>query len=338
MNTTATNVHCDSSKGGEPARRAAWIVAVLGVLVGIAGWATGLLHRRRQRTASASPDMQSRTRDSTPDSEAFHCVPQGITPTSDATSGRRAAANQVDIKAAITRHPGLTLAVAVYVVATLTAPVVILDTLADRPSHAAPQPSRTSPRGAGEFQAQEFGSPAQLIPAAVDSGAACGQDCGGQRFTMVFGEPWQVTGLGFRPLQLISGRRVTKVRWELNDPGRNILPQSTDDGQGDVLSLVSLGRDAFGRYGYRTLSVTAVVLDSVPAPEARLAEFPSERPPLVAYGNRAEDAAAASNDVTVHRVFGQDSTRLTFRFRQPIVVTSIVFAPGERQLGEGRPK
>ncbi|WP_162625531.1 hypothetical protein [Mycolicibacterium llatzerense] len=189
---------------------------------------------------------------------------------------------------------------------------------------------------AGLHQALTYASnlpPAQLIPAAQGE-EPCRDTCAGQRFDLVFGRPWLVTQVGFRPLELIPGRRVTKLRWELNDPDRTVFLQGADDPAGGY-ALWSL---ALGERSYRTTSITATVLDTVPAPDARPSASPAGRSPLVAYGNRTSDPADTQSSGFARPAeanlndYGsvaqqQGSSALTVRFPRPITLTSIVIGP-----------
>lgn len=269
------------ASAGRSGRESRWwaalvaAVAALGVVTGIAGCVAAWQRRRPMTGASASGNQLICTA-----KDALQAAPQGLSP-SGANADENHAAHVLDLNAAIARRPVRAVSVTAIIAVVVTGAVVVLATA-------------ESPRDSIVDMFRVAGSPTDQLPAqsipAAESGEAC-RNCGnraGQQFTLDFGEPWVVTQVGFRPLELVSGRRVTKLRWELYDPERTVFSQYEDAADGHDISLARLGGD-----GYRTWRITAVVEETVPAPDAELATS-SSRSPLVAYGNRAEDSTAGT--------------------------------------------
>lgn len=259
-------------------------MTVLAAAAGITGYAVACLRQQRRHMPHTLAGGDERI-----------SAPPGLPPspvTSPADTGTHHGTDPSPpvaghLERAIARRPRLAIAATALIVAVVTATVGTLfltppeprNPIADTPHRVAPLPETPAPT-----------DPllAQLIPAA-ESGEACRDDCGdrtGQRFTLEFFAPWVVTEVGFRSLDLVPGRRVTKLRWELNDPELTVFPQYEDSTDGHHLSLAHL------RDGYRTRRITAVVEATVADSRAVLATS-SARPPLVAYGHPADSAADA---------------------------------------------
>lgn len=324
MSISMPNAKSGASSVREQARRTVQAAAPLavGAIVGIAGWewAAGRRADRRQLPhTDAAPAGTPATGQQTELVPGVHGEPHGLTPTAGGTTiDKNASAHRVKIAAAIARRPRPTLAVAALVVVAGISPIVMFADRADRPAPVMPSPTTSA--------APAF-PPAQMIPAAMGADM-CRDDCVGQRFTMEFGKPWLVSQVGFRPLELVPGRRVTRVRWELLDPERKTdggaysFTQNEDSGAGHNIALSHLGDGS----GYRTLEIVAVVETTVPAPGAGPSAHPAARPPLVAVGNRTEDSTDAQ-DVPAHWVTQHENGALTLRFRKPITLTQVVITP-----------
>lgn len=272
--------------------RAGVLAAGLSVAAGITGYTAARLRHRPHRHTDTSPagmpdnshglDIEvaggrrgDRRRD----------VPQRRTP-SDAESATE------DLKRAVGRRPGLAIALTSAVVAVVTAVIVIFavtpapdDTMVADLSRGAPLPVLPAPTIQPPISVSDsvFAPAARRIPAA-ESGEACRDDCPGKaglRFTLDFGEPWFVTHVEYRPLELVPGRRVTKLRWELHDAERTVFPHYEDSADGDGIFRAHLRSD-----GHRTRRITAIVEETeatVPEPDAAKATFMG-RSPLAAYG------------------------------------------------------
>lgn len=202
-------------------------------------------------------------------------------PLNESADADGAATGSFDLKHAVAQRPGVSIAITAVVVAVLTAAAVVLTIGSVQPTNAS-QPSRLAPT---LIEPKSDAQPhLQLIPAA-SSAEAC-RDCPdktGQRFTLEFSGPWMVSQVGFRPLELVPGRRVTKLRWELNSAGRDTSSFSqTEDSPGDGHDLTWTHL----RGGVRTWEVSAIVEEAIPADNARLAAS-SASAPLVAYGSPA---------------------------------------------------
>ncbi|MUL61214.1 hypothetical protein B5P44_01270 [Mycobacterium sp. CBMA 213] len=226
-------------------------------------------------------------------------------------------------------------AVAALVVVLGVSSIVMFETLSNRQSHMTEAGPAGTPAALHRALAYAANTPpAQLIPAAQGEEPRRDWQLDGQRFEMVFGKPWLVTQVGFRPLELVPGRRVTKLRWELNDPDRTVFLQDADAAAGgNVIWTLYLGEGS-----YRTTGITATVLDTVPAPDASPSASPADRSPLVAYGNRNGEPtdtpnsgfghpAAVNRDDYPWVAQHESSGALTVLFRRPISLTSIVFTP-----------
>ncbi|MCA2338412.1 hypothetical protein JF776_23475 [Mycobacterium avium] len=268
-------------------------MAALGVAAGITGYAAAWLRQRQHTgtTRAGVPDNHHSVDIANEDSS--HAGPQGRTRSAAGTGTHRedAATHVVDLKRVVVRRPGLAIAVTAVIVAVATAAVVILII--------APRPPRDSladlpPRVVAPAPAQPPATPVDpliehdtLIPmsGSGESGRACTADrvlCTGAVFTMNLGGdgPWVVTRVGYRPLEVLPGRRVTRLRWELQDtdqfPGRARVFTQTDDAPGDgTITYAHLPGEST-----RTMRITAVVEASIPAPDA----VRTHLPPFNAYG------------------------------------------------------
>lgn len=108
-----------------------------------------------------------------------------------------------------------------------------------------------------------------------ESSGRCTADgvCSGQMFAMDLGGdgPWVVTSVGYRPLEVLPGRRVTRLRWQLVDtdhlrPGRDTVEFTQTSNAPDPDMLVSYARVRVD--GHRAMRIRAVVEASIPAPGA----------------------------------------------------------------------
>lgn len=108
-----------------------------------------------------------------------------------------------------------------------------------------------------------------------ESSGHCTADgvCSGQMFAMDLGGdgPWVVTSVGYRPLEVLPGRRVTRLRWQLVDtdhlrPGRDTVEFTQTSNASDPDMLVSYARVRVD--GHRATRIRAVVEASMPAPGA----------------------------------------------------------------------
>lgn len=290
--------------------------AAFGMLTGIAGYAAARLSRRYHHADTTTP----------PAGNPIPATPQLSSADLETGTHPHATAHVLNLNAAIARRPGLAIAITAIVMAAVTAAAVVLltgpgprGTLADLPPRVVESlPAKPSP---------PEDSPAQLIPAAESGEVMCPGCHTGQRFTLEFYSPWLVTQVGFRPLELVPGQRVTKVRWELHDPGRRteggalIFTQTEDAGDGHYIALSPLD----GRAGFRTWRITAIVEATVADPEARQADS-SARSPLAAYGHLAEDASLDAGDHSRPAAVLQPDA-LTVAFRHPMTLTRILLTP-----------
>lgn len=108
-----------------------------------------------------------------------------------------------------------------------------------------------------------------------ESSGRCTADgvCTGQVFTMDLGGdgPWVVTSVGYRPLEVLPGRRVTRLRWQLRDTDhlrsdRDTVEFTQTFDAPDPDMLVTYAR--VGVDGHRAIQIRAVVEASIPAPGA----------------------------------------------------------------------
>ncbi|WP_255251224.1 hypothetical protein [Mycobacterium avium] len=189
------------------------------------------------------------------------------------------------------------------------------------PTTAAPSAVPTDP----------LAEPSRLIPmssAGEERSGRCTADgvCSGQLLTMELGGdgPWVVTQVGFRPLELVPGRRVTRVRWELHsmDGGVVQFPQTADT-SGHNIAVVHLrptGNE------YRTWWVTAIVEASVPAPDA----VRTGLGPFEAYGYPAPRSGEAE--------FPTRATPAAVRWPvAPFTVSRITILPGSKAAPDTAP-
>lgn len=271
-------------------------VMALGAVAVIAGATVVSLRQQRKHVVFANcvAPIRHQRADTANLNEISCSVPQSHAISAWIEGRHSDSRRRFNLKRVLAPQPVLAMAAAAIVVALASAAVAVFVAAAGNRGPtatvpwAAPVPAMPSPPEQ---------SPAQLIPAA-QGGEACLDDCvsaAGQRFTLDFGKPWLVTQLGFRPLELVPGRRVTRVRWELRDPGHKAeggafrFTQTEDAGDGHSIALLHLD----GAAGYRTWEITAVVEATVAAPDARLSDS-SARSPLVAYGYPAENSAAGT--------------------------------------------
>ncbi len=315
----------------ERGRRVLWAVAAIavGAIAAIARWGRAAMRTQREQvphtdamstTVPARVQTDRRPCESAIAAVALNEAPQGLSSASNPTGSRHGETDPgVGVVAAIARRPRLAAAAGASIVVLGVSSIIMFGTLAG-------QPASTTESGAA-------GTSAQLIPAAQSEGP-CRDVCPGERFDLFFGNRWLVTQVGFRPLELIPGRRVTKLRWELNDPDRTVFLQDADaSAEGYGTWSLSLGQR-----GYRTTGVTAIVLDTVPAPGAGPSASPADQSPLAAYGNPVGDPADPQNrgfarpaEVNLNDYGSvaqqQGSSALTVRFPRPINLTSIVIGP-----------
>ena len=103
----------------------------------------------------------------------------------------------------------LTLVVGLVVVAVAVGALTTPDPGVRTPAYTAASPAPQSER-ATRIPMSEGGE---------SSGRCTADGVCGEVFTMDLGGdgPWVVTGVGYRPLEVLPGRRVTRLRWELHD-------------------------------------------------------------------------------------------------------------------------
>ncbi|WP_245008815.1 hypothetical protein [Mycolicibacterium farcinogenes] len=120
------------------------------------------------------------------------------------------------------------------------------------------------------------GQRSALIPMSEggESSGRCtaGGVCSGEVFAMDLGSdgPWVVTSVGYRPLEVLPGRRVTRLRWELRDTDvrsdRDTVEfTQTSDAPKPGMEVTFARVRVDGR---RVMRIRAVVEASLPAPGA----------------------------------------------------------------------
>lgn len=300
-------------------------MAALGVAAGITGYAAaGLCQQRRQHTdttGAAAPDNH-RSVDTAVSGEANQAVLQGFTPSTAGPDPHQTDApvvHLVDLKRAVVRRPGLAIALTALVVATVTWAITVLATTPGPHNSAGTAPaypaSPAQPADPPPGTQQSGGELIPMIGGHELSGGMCTDHgpCSDHVFAMELGGdgPWVVTTLGFRPLELVPGRRVTRMRWELHNTGGGVVqfPQTAGNGVEHNIALVHLAPTAGDEY--RAWRIIAVVEASVPAPYAvrtGLRPFEAYGHPAAArsgeeeFPTRAAPAVAVWPDATLHGV------------------------------------
>lgn len=271
-----------TASSNQPRRRADVVtpVAVVGVAAGITGYAAA---RMRQRRRTDVPQGVSDKAHSAPiaGSRALTSpvMPQGYTDSGTGTDTRQedAAVHRVDLKQAVVRRPGVVVALTAVVVAVVTWAVTVLAT-----GPGSNDPTPISPPPAKLADPMPKTDPMPLIERSTripmsdggESTGRCTADgvCTGHVFNMDLGgdSPWVVTGVGYRPLEILPGRRVTRLRWELRDTelrsDRDTVAFTQTSDAPDPDMSVTYARVRVD--GLRAMRITAVVEASIPAPGA----------------------------------------------------------------------
>lgn len=271
-----------------------WLTAIAAPVAGgaVAGVAAATLLLLRRSRRSGDPVRAGSSEGAARTAGADLAATTGVahqpisSPLNEPVDAEGVATQSFDLKRAVAQRPGVSIAITAVVVAVLTAATVVLTIGSVQPTNVS-QPAHVTP---ALIEPKPNTQPRQQRIPAASSAEAC-RDCPdktGQRFTLEFSGPWMVTQVGFRPLELVPGRRVTKLRWELNSAGRDTSSISqTEDSPGDGHDLTWTQL----RGPVRTWEVSAVVEESIPADNARLADS-SVSPPLVAYGSPAPEQLA----------------------------------------------
>lgn len=205
-------------------------VAALGVAAGITGYAAAWLRQRQRRRSDTTWAGVSDNHQSVGIAASGYTsqgVPQGVSPSAAGSGAHQEDApvvHVVDLKRAVVRRPGLAIALTAVVVAVVTWAVTVL---VAAPGPNDPTPMTPPPAKLADLMPRTDPMPladrSTLIPMSEggESSGRCTADgvCTGQVFTMDLGGdgPWVVTGVGYRPLEVLPGRRVTRIRWELRD-------------------------------------------------------------------------------------------------------------------------
>ncbi len=268
-----------------------WLTAIAAPVAGgaVAGVAAATLLLLRRSRRSGDPVRAAGSEGPARTAGADLAATTGVahqpisSPLDEPVDAEGVATQSFDLKRAVAQRPGVSIAITAVVVAVLTAATVVLTIGSVQPMNVS-QPAHVAP---ALIEPKPNTQPRQQRIPAASSAEVC-RDCPdktGQRFTLEFSGPWMVTQVGFRPLELVPGRRVTKLRWELNSAGRDTSSISqTEDSPGDGHDLTWTQL----RGPVRTWEVSAVVEESIPADNARLADS-SVSPPLVAYGSPAPE-------------------------------------------------
>lgn len=258
-------------------------VAALGVAAAITGYATAWLrHRQQQRHTVITRAVVSDNRhsaDIAADRDKSQPVLPGISPLATGTGEYQegtSVVRAVDLKRAVARRPGLAVAVIAAVAAIVIWAVAVLVT-AHGPNDSTPAAPSAKPADPMPAEADPMMKRSMLIPISEGDAIAgsCTADgvCTDKVFTMKLGGggPWVVTRVGYRPLEILPGRRVTRLRWELRDTdmrsdlGTVVFTQSGEVPDPD--GLVTYDEPLRGG-AYRAMRITAVVEASIPAPGA----------------------------------------------------------------------
>ncbi|WP_232530531.1 hypothetical protein [Mycobacterium intracellulare] len=157
--------------------------------------------------------------------------------------------------------------------------------------------------------------------------------CTGHVFNMDLGgdSPWVVTGVGYRPLEILPGRRVTRLRWELRDTelrsDRDTVAFTQTSDAPDPDMSVTYARVRVD--GLRAMRITAVVEASIPAPGA----VATGLGPFEVYGYTVNSSSGDAE-------FPTRATVDDVRWRvAPFTVSPIAIVPGlQAAQGSGGPE
>lgn len=232
-----------------------WAIPVaIGLAAAAAGSTTAAWLRHRQRTERPG--------------EPIHGDRSGPTENQSIPMGAATSPAVLDLKRAVTQRPALAVVVTAVVVAVFTAAVVMAAT-APGPHDSTPTaPSITMP------PAEPADPLIERIPISegAESSGYCTADgvCTGEVFTLDLAGrgPWMITRVGFRPGEILPGRLVTHLRWELRDTDRRSDRDTVAiDQTGDALDADVIYAHLRGE-GHRAMRITAVVKASIPADDA----------------------------------------------------------------------
>ena len=262
-------------------------MAVVGITAGVAGFTVAWLSHRQQRHVEAThcglPSGSSGVGDVADNPASTSRVvpsPPTLAAADNGVPRHGVAAQRMSLKDEVARRPGAALAVTAVVVAVATVAGTVLVTApgADESTSIAP-PRSTSMPHAGPVDL--LIEPSSLVPMhgieAVAGSCTADGVCTSRQFTMELegNSSWQVTGVGFRPLEVIPGRRVTRLRWELHGRDTVVFFQDEDSADEHAITYTPVGGA-----GSRARRITAVVEASLPASGAALTYLP----PFSVYG------------------------------------------------------
>ncbi|SKQ85072.1 Uncharacterised protein [Mycobacteroides abscessus subsp. massiliense] len=231
-----------------------WAIPVaIGLGAAVAGSATAAWHRHSSRTEKPGGLIH---RDA-PGPNENQPIPM-VAATSPAV---------LDLKHVVTQRPALTVVVTAVIVAALTTAVVMFATAPGLHDSTPTAPSITMPPAKPTDPVIARSARIPMSQGAESSGYCTAHGaCTGDVFTMDLAGhgPWMVTRVGYRPGDILPGRRVTHLRWELRDTDQRsdrdtvAFDQIGDAHDADVIYVRLRGQ------GHRAMRITAVVEASVP--------------------------------------------------------------------------